>query len=185
MSNSTVVRFCASLWVASRHCDFWRRSNCITWSGWTVQGASSSERKQGSQVAQRGFIGMHVSGEQLILAQLIIRPLFFLLHIAKEPQMVEVWIFSQKWLWEQRQKKQLGFFSTYTWPHLNFCKYWSDESNQKNLCYLKFYQRLTNGWGGIFLTKPGYCQRNCWEGYASFLPITTDVEKERRVSHTL
>lgn len=135
---------------------FLERSNCIAWSGWTVQAASSSERKQGSQVAQRGFIGMHVSGEQLILAQLIIRHFFFL-HIAKEPQMVEVWIFSQKWLWEQRQKKQLGFFSTYTWPHLNFCKYWSDESNQKNLCYLKFYQRLTNGWGGIFLTKPGYC----------------------------
>lgn len=50
------------------------------------------EKRKPSSLA--GVIRMHGSGGLLTQAQLIIIP--FILHIAKKPQMVEVWIFAQK-----------------------------------------------------------------------------------------
>lgn len=101
--------------------------------------------------------------------------------------MVKVWIFSQKRLWEQKQGKQLGFCSPYTDP-ISISVSTGVMSQIRNPVLFKVHQWLTNGWGGTFLTKPGYCPQprgNCWEGYASFPPTTTKHGKERRISDML
>lgn len=54
--------------------------------------------------------------------------------------MVEIWIFSHKWLWKQRQKKQCGFPLLKHDPISVFVNNRSDEPTQKILCCLN----LTN-----------------------------------------